>query len=1117
MFCFSRLSYILLIPVFGFVFGLRADLAAESNGAEYFEKHVRPLLAKHCYACHSGSSQPAPGGLRLDNEVDLHRGGSRGPAVLPGEPQRSLLISAIGYQDESLRMPPAGRLSDDEIAALTSWVKMGAPWGAQPPAGAGKLVPTRTGFWAFQPPAETAVPRVQQSSWPKSPIDRFILAALEAKGLKPAPPANKRTLIRRATFDLTGLPPTPEEAQAFLADASPEAYPRLIDRLLASPRYGEKWGRHWLDVARYADSNGLDENLVYNSAFRYRDYVIDAFNSDMPYDRFIHEQLAGDLLTDGRDEATLYARQTATGFLALGAKMLAEDDPVKMQMDIIDEQLDTMGRAFLALTLGCARCHDHKFDPIPTSDYYSLAGIFKSSKTMENFKVVAKWHEFVLAPKADRDRLEAHNHQIEAKQKQISQLSEPANRQIADQAREQIGAYLLASSDVLRYEVMALPSILGDLETADKPGILTIPAVRFSRGNIDREFKRDADDPNRLVDSKVTPHFAEYEVVLPAGGSYQLEVRRASPQFPTVDVTINGVPAQAGTPPETNRTSSPDAKLWKAIGIFAFRQGLNTIRLEVDGPFPYFDALLVAPSPLATEAVLPKTAAQLAVEYGLNADILSQWADYLRRSKGAPNSAFYAWHAFGTPAYASLDQWTSPVARLFGSTRPSARRALADFYQSLFNRAESAWQAIAPASTRGQETAASAEKPRNAKAERTLDDPALEALRQVLYEEFGPFRVPPKPHRYYSSETRREFERLSNELKTLEASTPQFPHAMGVTEGQVNDLEIHIRGSHLNLGRRMPRRFLTAIAGEDQPPLAAKQSGRLELARWLTQSDHPLTSRVMVNRIWRWHFGKGLVPSTDNFGKLGEPPVNLPLLDWLAREFVRRHWSIKAMHRLIMLSSTYQMSAVSNTKSAEVDPENKLLWRANRRRLDAEEIRDAVIAVGEGLDFAMGGSMLAFKDREYVTGTKNLDSTNYNANRRSVYLPIIRSSLYEVFQAFDYGDPSVSNGDRQSTVVAPQALFMMNSALVLRQTQKMAERLLARAELDDRGRLERAYWLAFGRRPAEREVNRALAFLGRLKASMGNDAPADGELQRLRAWQGLCHALVASNEFVYMD
>ena len=1097
---------------------LPAGNAQGTKGVEFFEKQVRPVLAKHCYACHSSASQPVMGGLKLDSEAGLREGGSRGKAIVPGEPQRSLLVTAITYRDEHLRMPPTGRLADDEIAALTAWVKMGAPWGVKDDAiGGDRSTSAGKSFWAFQTPKAPRIPQVRQPGWVKSPLDAFILAALEEKGLKPAPPAEKRNLIRRATFDLTGLPPTPAEVQAFLADDSLEAFTRLVDRLLASPRYGERWGRHWLDVARYADSNGLDENLVYKNAYRYRDYVINAFNKDKPYNQFILEQLAGDLLPGASDEDTIYEHQTATGFLSLGAKMLAEDDPVKMQMDIIDEQIDTTGRAFMALTIGCARCHDHKFDPIPTADYYSLAGIFKSSKTMENFKVVAKWNEYVLAPKEDRHRLETHNQRIEAQQKQIRRFSKPADREISDRARRNVGAYLLAATDLWQYESMKLQSVLGDSEKADRSGLLIVSAIDFARGNVDPKFKQDADDPRVLVDTKAAPYFVEYEVALPGDGNYQLEIRQASPQFHTLDIRINGVLVQAGIPPEVNRTSSPDAQLWTAIGIFPFRQGQNIVRLEIDGPFPYFDQLLVAPNPLAVGAVVPKTSVQLAVDYGINPDILLQWTDYLRRSRGAPASILYAWHAFGTPAYDLLAEWTSPVARLLDGRKPSTRQELAAFYQSLFDRADGAWRALHPeALADGNAEDGDTNHKKGSDKDEKLADPALEAFRQVLYEKFGPCRVPSKSERYYSVETRVEIDRLKKELKALEESTPQFPRAMGLTEGEIGDLPIHIRGSHLTLGDRVPRRFLRVIAGEDQTPVDTGHSGRLELAQWLTREDHPLTSRVMANRIWRWHFGKGIVPSTDNFGRLGERPSNLPLLDWLACRFIQEKWSIKAMHRVIMLSSTYQMSTAWDEKGAEVDPENKLFWRMDRRRLEAEEIRDAIIAVGEGLDLTMGGSMLTFKEREYVTSIKNRDTTTYDANRRSIYLPIIRSSLYDVFQAFDFGDPGVPNGDRQSTVVAPQALFMMNGSLVLRETGKMAASLVRQPELDDRGRVRQAYLLTFGRLPNGSEVDRALAFVGRMEAAL-DAGQLNFEERRLRAWQSLCHTLVASNEFVYVN
>ena len=649
--------------------------AQAPDGAAFFESKVRPILAEHCYSCHSGSAQPM-GGLRLDSEESFRMGGSRGQPVSSGQPENSLLISAIRHRDEVLRMPPAGRLHDRDIATLTTWVQLGAPWGyAVESVDEDEDGSSEVSLWAFRAPQNPPIPDVEHRPWVRSPVDALVLAELEGKGLRPAPPADKRTLIRRATFDLVGLPPTPEQIESFLADDSADAFADVVESLLASPRYGERWGRHWLDVARYADSNGLDENLVFKNAYRYRDYVIDAFNEDMPYDRFIHEQLAGDLLGGDEDEAAAYDRQIATGFIALGAKMLAEDDPAKMEMDIVDEQIDTVGRALLGMTLGCARCHDHKFDPISTADYYSLAGIFKSSKTMENFKVVAEWHEYVLAPEDARKRLAAHQHKIEAKQKEIRSYSKPAAREIEDQARGKVGAYLLAATDLLYQQAVQLKSALGGSGSAELPHVFLAASTDFARGNTDPEFTRDGDDPSVLVGTRQAAYFVEYDVTLKQGGYYQLELRDASPKSHALDVLINRELVRAGDPADTSRTPSPSTHEWKVIGIFRFQPGRNTVRLAVNGRFPYFAELAVAPHALAEGTPVPKTRAQLAAEFDLNPDILLQWAERIRRSNGAPSSVLHAWHAFGTPDYDSLSDWKSRSRGLQPFSHPPSSRS----------------------------------------------------------------------------------------------------------------------------------------------------------------------------------------------------------------------------------------------------------------------------------------------------------------------------------------------------------------------------------------------------------------------------------------------------------
>jgi len=793
------------------------------EGEAFFEKNIRPLLIQRCYECHSLEAKKTKGGLSLDSKQGMLKGGDLGPAVEPGKPDDSLLIQAVRYQEDDLKMPPKGKLSANEIALLSQWVAMGAPdprlETTPAPAKQAFDIESRRSFWAFQPPENPAPPPVRDSDWAKATIDRFILAPLEAKGLKPAPATSKRALIRRATFDLTGLPPRPRDIDAFLADESADAFAKVVDRLLASPQYGERWGRHWLDVARYADSNGLDENVAYGNSWRYRDYVVEAFNQDKPFDQFIQEQLAGDLLPAAPNlpEKTRHERLIATGFLALGPKVLAEPDKSKLEMDIVDEQVDTVGRAFMGLTLGCARCHDHKFDPIATTDYYALAGVFRSTKTMETFKTVARWNENSLADKADLARKAEHDAKV-VEQKKV------------------IGEVLTRANDALKAK--------------SKPG----------------------------------------------------------------------------------------------------------------------------------------------------------------------------------------------------------------------------------------------------------------------------FVLPAKPEPLYPAETQAELKKLRDELAKLEKAAPEMPSAMGVTEGKVEDVAVHIRGSHLSLGEKVHRRapqVLTTSA--NAPTFTDQQSGRLELARWLTRPDHPLTSRVMVNRIWRWHFGRGLVATTDNFGLLGDRPTNAPLLDWLACRFVESGWSLKELHRTIMVSSTYQMSSDYDAKAAAADPENVLQWRFSPRRLEVEAIRDALLSVSGLLDARIGGSLLKVKNHAYFFDHTSKDATDYKTQRRSLYLPVVRNNMYDVFDLFDYADASVMTSNRGTTTVAPQALFMMNSEMIAKAARGLATSILEQNRQDPE-RIRDLYVRCVSRVPEQAEVDRARTFLDQYGRTLAKDQPKTEARERsILTWQALCQALLASNEFVYLD
>jgi cytochrome c553/mono/diheme cytochrome c family protein len=815
-----RCGFVLLTLSFWPVGLLYADDSAKDKASadEVFKKSVEPLLRKRCFECHGPDAEE--GDLRLDTFAGMRDGGASGAIIEPHSADTSLMTVAIRYQDESLQMPPDEKLTDEEIAVLTSWIDEGAkhPEGTFPAADIAPPfdVDEERRFWAFQPVQSPAVPEVADSDWSRSAVDRFVRAELDRQSIVPNGPADRRELIRRATFDLIGLPPSPEEVADFLADESPDAFARVVERLLASPHYGERWGRHWLDVARYADSNGLDENVAHGNAWRYRDYVIASFNADKPFDDFVREQLAGDrLVRDEHDEQTRHELLTATGFLSLGPKVLAEGDETKMQMDIVDEQIDTVGKAFLGMTFGCARCHNHKFDPISQADYYAMVGIFKSTQTMESLKRIAKWNENSVATAVQIEQKKQHEQSIEELKAKIS------------------GIVAEASSAVVDQDAAAKP--------ADK------------------------------------------------------------------------------------------------------------------------------------EALFP------------------------------------------------------------------------------------------------------------------------EAVRAELAE-------------------------LREQLKQLEQTIPELPTAMGVVEGEVSDARINIRGSHISLGRQVARGVPVVLQSDDlASEMATDSSGRLALANWIASADHPLTARVIVNRVWRWHFGRGLVASTENFGHLGAAPTHPQLLDWLAADFVESGWSIKNLHRTIMLSNTWQLSSATSEQSEAADPENRFYWRASPRRLEAEELRDALLAVSGQLSSEAGGSMLHVGNREFIFNHTSKDETSYDSHRRSVYLPVIRNNLYDGFSLFDYTDASVPNGNRGTSTVATQALYMMNSPLCLEASAALAARLQQEAAEDTTARIQRLYELAFARPATAEETDRLLQFVEQLKTSLQQQDGEQSDSDRVhQAWTAICQSVLASNEFVYI-
>ena len=791
---------------------------------EFFEKKIRPLLADNCYNCHSANTN-SHGGLRVDDRNGLIVGGGRGPAVVPGQPEKSLLLQAVRHTHKDVKMPPKKHLSDEQIGDLTRWIKEGAAWPrAKLPASLAKINPEyarlRKEHWAWQPLRKTNVPVVRDAAWPRSDADRFILAKLEEKNLKPVRDADRLDLLRRVTFDLTGLPPTPAQIDAFLQDQTPGAFEKVVDRLLASPAFAERWGRHWLDVARYGESTGSARNLPYPHAWRYRDYVIDAINSDKPYDQFIREQIAGDLLPAGsqkeRDQQLI-----ATGFLALGVRDVNQRFKVRFVMDNIDEQIDTVTRSVLALSASCARCHHHKFDPIPVTDYYALAGIFASTDLLTGL-------------------------------------------------RNKMGG--------------------GGLDYYDTDKLISL------RPKASQERKRQEE---KIAQAKAN-----------------LEKARAE-----LRVLLNDPDKSKGGPAREKK-------------LAAARQKINKIQTE-----------LIA-----------------------------------------------------------------------------------------------------------------------------LNDPAANG-----------------------------------------------PVAMGARESKtIGDTEIRIRGEAEKLGPSVPRGFLSVIQIPNAPAINSKQSGRLELAHWLTSPENPLTPRVIVNRVWKHLFGKGLVSSVDNFGVTGDRPSHPELLDHLARRFVEDGWSVKKLVRTIVLSRAYQLRADSTPANIAADPGNRLIWRHSSRRLDAEEIRDAMLAAAGNLDRTRSGGSAA-------SNMKVIELTNIGAeakrillaadtsNQRSVYLPLVRTLVPRSLEVFDFAEQGMVTGSRDTTTVPTQALYLLNDPFVQKQALALAKRVLGSADLDDRGRVHLAYRLLLTRSATAKECERAQHYLAEYEAAAGKETNP-----RVAAWTSLCQAILASAEFRYI-
>jgi mono/diheme cytochrome c family protein len=903
---------------------------ATPRETEFFEKQIRPLLVENCFSCHGPIKQKA--GLRLDSPAALHKGGLTGPGLKPGDPDNSLLIQAVRQTGE-LKMPPSRKLKPEQVAALTAWVKSGAPWPANTSATDANAEAWKK-HWAFQPIANPPIPMVKERPWVQTPLDHFVLAKLELKGLHPSPVADRRTLQRRMTFDLTGLAPTPEEIASFEADQAPGAAARLVDRLLASPHYGERWGRYWLDVARYADTKGyvFFQEKEFPWAYTYRDYVIRSFNEDLPYDQFVVQQLAADRLPLGKDKRPL----AALGFLTLGGRFMNN------QQDILDDRIDVVTRGLLGLTVTCARCHDHKFDPIPTADYYSLYGVMASSVE----PVVPP----LLQDPPKTEVYAAFVKEMKVREQKLADFLNGKFTQLVTEARTRSAAYMMAAN-VMR----------------DHPS---------------------ADDFMLIAD----------------GGD-------------------------------------------------------------------------------------------------LNPSMIARWKDYLDRTRKTRHPVFAPWHALAAlPEKAFADKAPAVIEQILKAgpdpINPLAAKALtekpprtlaetAERYSTLLNGVEKRWQDLL-------KEAASAQRP----PPMSLPTAAEEEVRQVFHGPDGP----PNVARSQFDDLRLLPDRASQgKLQELLKAVEQWratgpgapPRAMALEDAAI-PYEPHVfkRGNPNLVGEAVPRQFPRVLAGEKRQPFQ-QGSGRLEMAQAIADRNNPLTARVLVNRVWQHHFGAALVGTPSDFGLRSDPPSHPELLDYLATYFMDNGWSIKKLHRLILLSAVYQQKSEDRPECRRVDPENTLLWKMNRQRLDFEALRDALLTVSGRLDRTSGGPP--------VHNTLTAQGT-----RRTVYAYVDRLNYPGLFRTFDVPSPDATSPQRDTTTIAPQALFFLNNPFIVECGRSTLQRPEIKAEADGRKRIGLLYRLMYGRPAAAEEVELGQDYLDKAKGTAG-------------AWEQYVQALFLANEFVFID
>ncbi|OYW75300.1 MAG: hypothetical protein B7Z37_13850 [Verrucomicrobia bacterium 12-59-8] len=936
-----------------------ATLSAAAGAADmaHFEQRIRPLLIANCIDCHGPDKQK--GGLRLDSRDGWQTGGDSGPALAPGNISESKLWQAVSYVDRDLRMPPKRKLKDSELADLKLWIESGAPDPRDEVASTGgktKAARADASFWSFQPPQAMPPPVVKNTTWAANDIDRFILAKLEASQLTPAPDASPAILQRRLAFDLTGLPPDK-------SDLTDLTYEKRVDELLASSAFAERFASHWLDITRFAESSGGGRSLPFKDAWRFRDYVIESIRDNVPVDRIIIEHLAGDLLP-AKDAAARRRQVTATGFLALGPTNYEEQDKGMLRMDIVDEQLDTMGRAFLGLTIGCARCHDHKFDPISARDYYALAGILRSTKSLRNYTDnVAHWIDTPLPlDGAAEIALQKHEVQLNALKDQIAALK--------DSLRDAGSADLRARKNIALSD---LPGIVVDDNAAQKVGIWkqsTSYAPYIGGGYL-------SDNNEGKGEKTVT-----FTPKIPKTGRYE------------VRVAFNAGPDRA----ESATVTILHADGEELKGVKMTTDSLKGLQFATLGTFRF----------------------------------------------EANGQGFVLISNAGSQGYVTID----------------------------------AVQFVP--------------------ADETLAEPEV------------------KKESPTATKLKHRLAELEKELKTLQKHQPDRPEAMSVADDTApEDAKIHIRGSTRNLGASVPRGFIQAALHGGAPDVPAEASGRLQLAQWITSRENPLTARIMVNRVWHWLFGAGIVRTTDNFGSTGEPPSHPELLDHLAVKFIEDGWSLKHLVKQMVMSRTYRMASTNEASVAQhaLDPDNRLLSHMNRKRLDAECLRDAMLTAAGTLDRAFGGPGVS-EVKAVDANDQKIQNIEYGYQfldtRRSLYTAAFRNVRHPLFEVFDFADINQPIAQRTTSTVATQALFLMNSPKVIEQARNAADQVLKSSPETDK-RINTAFQHSLQRSPTEREQAQVRDYM---ESSQSGNASAD-DVRDL--WARFIQTLWSTPEFRFLD